>query len=131
MSLTTMNTLHDTAPTTTSNLPTERQIKNFDPTALIQTFRLEYEDANQHDHLNVLIEQTAAPEKKKLHFETFAAFAAHPSVFLLSAPGFLLRPFQALMATSEDRHLQSTAARPPDKGWVMNMEKKTDDTKTC
>jgi len=62
-----MNTLHDTAPTTTSNLPTERQIKNFDPTALIQTFRLEYEDANQHDHLNVLIEQTAAPEKKKLH----------------------------------------------------------------
>ena len=28
------------------------------------------------------------------------------------------------MATSEDRHLQSTAARPPDKGWVMNMEKK-------
>ena len=27
------------------------------------------------------------------------------------------------MATSEDRHLQSTAARPPDKGWVMNMEK--------
>lgn len=35
-----------------------------------------------------------------------------------SAPGFLLRPFQALMATSEDRHLQSTAARPPEEaGW--------------
>ena len=33
------------------------------------------------------------------------------------------------MATSEDPHLQSTAARPPDKGWVINMEKKTANTK--
>lgn len=78
MSLTTMNTLHDTAPTTTSNLPTERQIKNFDPTALIQTFRLEYEDANQHDHLNVLIEQTAAPEKKNCMI--FHGYSPHPGV---------------------------------------------------
>lgn len=44
--------------TTASNLPTKRQIKNFDPTALIQTFRLEDEDANQHDHLKVLIFHT-------------------------------------------------------------------------
>ena len=79
MSLTTMNTFHDTAPTTTSNLPTKGQIKNFDPTALIQTFRLEYEDADQHDHLNVLIEQTAAPEKK-LHENENRFFSPHPGV---------------------------------------------------
>ena len=62
--ITTMNTMIHHPHTTAWNLPTKRQIKNFDPTALIQTFGLEDEDANQHDHLGHVLRLNKILEKK-------------------------------------------------------------------
>lgn len=125
MSLTTMNTFHDTAPTTTSNLPTKGQIKNFDPTALIQTFRLEYEDADQHDHLNVLIEQTAAPEKKNCMKTKTGSFPHTPEFFHQSQHKAVFRSPSGSLAIQLSRlpHISAASSHGIHQLWRMLIQK--------